>query len=255
MRQLFISDLHLQPERTDITAGLLWFLEHIAPGSDELYLLGDIFEYWIGDDAPLPGLEQVFASLKKVNADGTRLYFQHGNRDFLVGKGFTDTIGAELMPEAYLIDAADGIKTLLMHGDQLCTDDIEYQAFRKMVRHSAWQQSVLSKTIEERIAMAQRLRSESQMQGSLKADEIMDVNSDAVLETLRSHDVGRLIHGHTHRPAVHQLDQGKAPAQRIVLGDWDKQGWYIEITENGLDLRSFSLSCTDPITTDQSSTN
>ncbi|WP_409526295.1 UDP-2,3-diacylglucosamine diphosphatase [Nitrincola sp. MINF-07-Sa-05] len=241
MRQLFISDLHLQPERPDITKGLLWFLEHIAPGSDELYLLGDIFEYWIGDDAPLPGLGQVFAELKKVSARGTRLYFQHGNRDFLVGEAFAKAIGAELLPEEYLIEAADGITSLLMHGDQLCTDDVEYQAFRKMVRHPTWQQSVLSKSIEERIAMAQHLRSESQMQGSQKSDEIMDVNADAVIETLQLHDVGRLIHGHTHRPAIHQLDQGKAPAQRIVLGDWDKQGWYIEITTAGLELHSFSL--------------
>lgn len=239
MHRLFISDLHLQPERPEITRAFLCFLEHIAPGADELYLLGDIFEYWIGDDAPLPGLEAVTGALSNLSSRNVQLFFQHGNRDFLVGERFAAQIGATLLPEEHCIELNEGT-ALLMHGDQLCTDDYDYQQFRAQVRNPDWQRHFLSLSIEERLATAQRLRQQSREQGAMKSDSIMDVNAAAVAETMQRANVALLIHGHTHRPAIHPNPIEGIQGERIVLGDWSSEGWYLSANAAGHRLIRFT---------------
>ncbi|MFC6673474.1 UDP-2,3-diacylglucosamine diphosphatase [Marinobacterium aestuariivivens] len=240
MIRLFVADLHLRPERPDLIGAFLGFLGKQAPGADELYLLGDIFEAWIGDDGPMPGLEEVYAELASLAGHGTRLFFQHGNRDFLVGQAFMDRIGATLLPERQLIEHPGG-PILLMHGDQLCTDDTEYQAFRAQVRNPAWQQAFLSKSMEERMAIARQLREASKARGMEKSDAIMDVNPQAVAKAMQDAGVDRLIHGHTHRPAVHRNQIGDGIGTRIVLGDWDRSGWYLKLDDRGFELIDFPI--------------
>jgi UDP-2,3-diacylglucosamine hydrolase len=232
MTSLFVSDLHLKMERPDITRAFVHFLENIAPQADALYLLGDIFEVWIGDDAPYEGLDTIIQALSKLSQNGCTLFFQHGNRDFLVGKEFLDSIGAQLLPEILLVDLPTG-KALVMHGDQLCTDDLEYQNFRQLVRNPQWQSAFLSKPIPERVAIAKSLRDTSKKRGAEKDYQIMDVNPKAVLEALSSYQTNLLIHGHTHRPAVHSLQREKSTATRIVLGDWDTELWYLLCDQQG----------------------
>ena len=236
MRQLFVSDLHLQPERPEITRAFLYFLDQIVPGADELYLLGDIFEYWIGDDSPLPGLEPITSALQHCSAAGTKLFFQHGNRDFLVGAAYLQLVGADLLPEQQRIDTPAG-SALLLHGDQLCSADLEYQQFRRLVRTPEWQQQFLAKPVSERLAIARQLREKSSAEGAMKDLAIMDVNADAVIAAMAQAEVHLLIHGHTHRPAIHRLAN---QAERIVLGDWSNWGWYLEIDSNGHKLVRFS---------------
>lgn len=239
MRRLFISDLHLQPERPDISRAFHYFLSHIAPPCDELYLLGDIFEYWIGDDAPLPGLEPLLRQLRDLVDQGTRLYFMHGNRDFLVGHDLMAQLGATLLPEQHRL-IIDGEAALLLHGDELCTDDVDYQAFRAQVRDAQWQQAFLSKSVAERIAVARQLREASQQQGAMKQEAIMDVNPQTVADIMDRHDVELLIHGHTHRPARHAHPRQDARGERIVLGDWSESGWYLEIRDGKRELIRFT---------------
>lgn len=241
MSLLLISDLHLQPTRPDISSGLYRLLQNFPTDCRQLYILGDLFEYWIGDDAPLPSSDQLAESLKKLHQRGVEIFFQAGNRDFLVGQAWLSAAGAKPLPEAYKLRFPDGTYTLLMHGDQLCTDDLEYQAFRQTVRDPSWQSMFLSKSIEERIAIAENLRNESQMRGAEKSLVIMDVNQQAVEQVMSNAHVTRLIHGHTHRPGRHQLSVNNQPAERIVLGDWDKKGWYIHATPSSTELISFSL--------------
>jgi len=242
MRQIFVSDLHLQNERPDLVRAFLHFLATDARRADQLYLLGDIFEAWIGDDAPFPGTQPVLDALKAVADSGVELFFQHGNRDFLVGEQFATQVNCTLLPDSQLINSADNRPLLLMHGDQLCTDDVEYQQMRMMLRNPQWQQSVLSKSVEERIAMARQLREASKEKGSQKAEYITDVNSGAVISALETANTTLLLHGHTHRPAVHDITlTDGSEAQRIVLGDWDQQGWYLEWDENGYQLIDFEI--------------
>jgi UDP-2,3-diacylglucosamine hydrolase len=223
MPRLFIADLHLTQDRPDILRAFLQFMDHIAPKADELYLLGDIFEAWIGDDAPLGPLSAVEAALKQYSDSGRQLYFQHGNRDFLIGDAFSRRTGAVLLPEIYPLQLEQG-KAILLHGDQLCTDDLEYQSFRVMVRNLDWQAEFTAKPIVERVAIAKALREKSKSMGQQKSADIMDVNPQCVDETLAQHDACIMIHGHTHRPAVHELPGNK---KRIVLGDWDTNLWYL----------------------------
>lgn len=240
MLRLFASDLHLRPERPDLTGAFLAFLLEKAPGADELYLLGDIFEAWIGDDAPMPGLEGVYVALAELSSGGTRLFFQHGNRDFLVGKGLMAQIRAEMLPEQHRIEHPHG-PVLLMHGDQLCTDDHEYQAFRAQVRDPDWQGQFLSQPVEQRMAIARQLREASKARGMEKADEIMDVNPQAVKQAMQDAGVELLIHGHTHRPAIHQNQISEGIGTRIVLGDWDRLGWYLKLDDSGFELIDFPI--------------
>ncbi|RTE67683.1 UDP-2,3-diacylglucosamine diphosphatase [Amphritea opalescens] len=237
MRILFISDLHLYSGRPDLTRALLHFLATTAKDCDQLYILGDLFEAWIGDDYIPDDLQPVIDALKTLTDSGCQIFFQHGNRDFLIGERFAQLTGAQLLQDAVVIPLASG-PTLLMHGDQLCTDDHEYQALRQQLRDPQWQQAVLAKPVEERLALAKQLRMASKSHTANKSTEIMDVNSQAVEQAMADNDCQLLIHGHTHRPAVHRLSDGK---QRIVLGDWDKSGWYLDASEQGEQLIEFSI--------------
>lgn len=241
-KQLFISDLHLQPERPDIFEALLWFLDNVAQDATELYLLGDIFEYWIGDDAPLPGAERLISALQTLQQhQDLAIFFQHGNRDFLVQMQWLEQANITLLPESYPLQLVNGQTAVLMHGDQLCTEDTEYQNFRSMVRDPAWQHQFLNKPLQERIAIAKSLRAESQARGAEKSYSIMDVSPDAVRETLLCAKVDHLIHGHTHRPAHHQNQVKQGQGERWVLGDWDQAGWYLEVDERKLQLIRFEF--------------
>lgn len=242
MRQIFVSDLHLQNERPDLVRAFLHFLATDARQANQLYLLGDIFEAWIGDDAPFPGTQPVMDALKAVSDSGIELYFQHGNRDFLVGKQFAEYVGATLLDDSTTVETADGRQLLLMHGDQLCTDDVEYQKMRVMLRNPMFQQNILAQTVEQRLAMARQLRETSKEKGAEKAEYITDVNADAVSQALTEAGTTLLLHGHTHRPAIHEVSLSDgSDAKRIVLGDWDQKGWYVDWNENGFELIDFEI--------------
>ncbi len=224
MTTLFISDLHLSPERPAIVRLFLEFLVTRAPGADALYILGDLFEFWIGDEMmDLPGVAPVIAALRKLSDSGVPIHVMHGNRDFLLGAAFEKATGCRLLAEPARARFCDE-DVLLLHGDTLCTDDVEYQHFRSMVRDPACVRDFLSKTVQERAAIAQNLRETSQAATAGKKPEIMDVNETAVRETMRTAQIRHIIHGHTHRPAQHVLDLDGAPARRTVLGDWYEQG-------------------------------
>lgn len=236
----FVSDIHLKPERPDLTRAFSYFLEHTATDATQLYLLGDIFEAWIGDDCPTPGLDDLLQQLKTLSGKGCEIFFQHGNRDFLVGEQFCQSIGAKLLPEELVLPLPMG-NTVVLHGDQLCTDDTEYMQFRALVRNPQWQQDFLSKSLEERLAIARQLRDTSKQRTTEKSDYITDVNPNAVKQSLTDNQVSLMIHGHTHRPAVHDVELGSESATRIVLGDWDKLGWYLKVDQDGYDLISFEI--------------
>lgn len=231
MSTCFISDLHLQPSRPALTRACVELLGRLR-GSDALYILGDLFEAWIGDDDDAPWLTELATALRGLSDSGTRLFFQHGNRDFLLGQRFADRCGMTLLAESVVIDLY-GRPTLLLHGDTLCTEDRDYLAFRDQVRNPAWQQSVLSRPLAERRQLAATLRNESRMAGSEKSAEIMDVTPAEVEAVMRAAQVDLLIHGHTHRPARHPLTIDGRPAERIVLGDWDRDMWWLEATADG----------------------
>lgn len=238
-RQLFISDLHLEESRPDISAALFDFLDRNHGKADELYILGDLFEVWIGDDSATELSNSVAAALNTFAKAGTMVYLMHGNRDFLLGDEYAANCGATLIHEPCNIDTAIG-KVLLMHGDSLCTDDRDYQQFRQLVRSPAWQQEFLAKPLAERQAFADQARNQSKAATADKASAIMDVNQQAVEQCMSLANIKTLIHGHTHRPAVHNLPAQES--QRVVLGDWDSQGWFGEINDAGLTLQAFSFS-------------
>ncbi|EON94109.1 UDP-2,3-diacylglucosamine hydrolase [Marinobacter lipolyticus SM19] len=228
MTTLFISDLHLEESRPDITDAFLGFLENRARGVDQLYILGDFFEAWIGDDERTPLQEQVAQALKALSDSGTAIFLMHGNRDFLIGEDFCARAGATLLDDPTVVDLY-GTPTLLMHGDSLCTADVEYQKFRKNMRNPQWQQMILQRPLEDRQQMARQLREISMAKNQGKEEFIMDVTPEEVVKVMEEHGVQRLIHGHTHRPAEHQLEANGKPARRIVLGDWDKHVWWLTV--------------------------
>ncbi len=235
MSTLFISDLHLSGERPQITAQFVRFLDGPARQADAVYILGDLFEAWLGDDLVLPEHRPALGAMQALAEAGIPLYFMQGNRDFLAGSEFERLSGARLLPDPSVIDLY-GEPVLLMHGDTLCTDDLEYQGFRQMVRNPAWQREFLDKPPEARVAMARELRDVSKRETGRKAETIMDVNGEAVTGAFRRHRVRRLIHGHTHRPAVHDLEVDGVPVQRIVLGDWYEQGSVLRCDAEGCTL-------------------
>ena len=237
---LFISDLHLDPERPAVTELFLELLDRRAPTADAIYILGDLFEAWVGDDETGPMNQAVCDGLRKCATSGTPVFIMHGNRDFLLGARFAAASGCTLLDDPALIDLY-GTPTLLMHGDLLCTDDKEYMAFRAMVRDTAWQRELLSRSLEERQQMAREMRDRSREQTGGKPESIMDVNKETVIKTMTEHKVQRLIHGHTHRPATHDLVISGEPAQRIVLGDWYEQGSLLECTASGCRLEVLDL--------------
>lgn len=243
MTSLFISDLHLDEKRPDITRAFFDFLHNHARNAQSLYILGDFFEAWIGDDDQSPLLDAVSKELKALTDSGVTLNLMHGNRDFLIGTQFCESVGAQLLNDPTVIEL-NGEATLLMHGDSLCSDDKEYMQFRKMLRSAPWQKEALAKPLEERRAIAQHLRMASSEANSNKAEDIMDVNSDDVLHEMQAHDCYRLIHGHTHRPMRHPLDIAGRPAERIVLGDWDRAMWVLIANQDGLKLEEIPFSNT-----------
>lgn len=243
-RILFISDLHLEESRPDITRALLDFLDANRQDCQALYVLGDLFEVWIGDDDDSELAESIASAFKAFTSSGASLYFMHGNRDFLIGSAYADRCGAILIEEPFLLDSEAGT-VLLMHGDLLCVDDTDYMQFRKMVRQADWQSEFLDRSLQERREFARQARQQSQAATASKQAEIMDVNQAEVLRTLQQSSQTILLHGHTHRPAVHKFPlespiDGQHQATRLVLGDWDKQGWYAEITQGKLQLHALA---------------
>lgn len=231
----FISDLHLDCARPDVSRALVQFLlEH--RNCDALYILGDLFEAWIGDDDDSPIATETAAAFKSFSDAGPDLYIMVGNRDFLLGEDFCTAAGATLLEDPSVVDLY-GEPTLLMHGDSLCTADEEYQKFRLQARDPRWQAEVLSKSLEERRSLAAQLRGMSKEANSNKAEDIMDVTPEEVQSMMAAHGVNRLIHGHTHRPARHKEPTG----ERWVLGDWDAEGWFIAASTDKIDLISFNI--------------
>jgi UDP-2,3-diacylglucosamine hydrolase len=216
---VFISDLHLASVRPRTAQRFLRFIHEDAPRYRELVILGDLFEFWIGDDA-LPSVEPVVAALAGATSRGQRLLLMHGNRDPLLGNDFARATGAILLADPIVVLVA-GEPTLLSHGDAWCTRDLAYQQFRAMVRNPEFQRDFLSKSLEERVAVARSARMQSESEKSVKAMDIMDVTPEAVEAALRSAGVRRIIHGHTHRPAAHVVSIDGGMAERWVLPDWD----------------------------------
>jgi UDP-2,3-diacylglucosamine hydrolase len=219
---LFVSDLHLDDARPRIVELFTQFLGTQARSAQALYILGDLFESWIGDDDDSALAREVAEALSALSKSGVPVFFMHGNRDFLLGKDYAQRAGMTLLNDPTIVEF-NGERTLLMHGDTLCTDDIEYQKFRAQVRDPAWQKQFLARSLAERRAFAAQARAESRQHTSLAKPEIMDVNSTAVTAAMREHAVRALIHGHTHRPATHRFELDGEAAERIVLGDWYEQ--------------------------------
>lgn len=242
MTTLLISDLHLHAGAPEIAKGFLAYLDREARHAEALYILGDFFEAWIGDDYQGDFEKQIVAALGQLTAGGTRLYFMHGNRDFLVGDGFAQATGATLLTDPSVVDLG-GRQVMLMHGDSLCTRDEAYMKFRAMARDPQWQAQILAMPVEQRLELARNLRSQSGDANSNKAEDIMDVTPDEVVRAMREQGVHTLIHGHTHRPAVHDLQIDGESAQRIVLGDWQADGgWEVRVEGSGApELRPFAL--------------
>ena len=240
MAYCFISDLHLQESRPDITKAFLEFLDDTASKAEKLYILGDLFEAWIGDDDQNNFISEIQAALLKTNKT-TKIFFLHGNRDFLIGTEFASSSGFELLNDP-TIEEMFGNNVLLMHGDLLCTEDRDYQAFRKTSRDPKWQDEFLNKSIQERQEIALNLRTISKEATEIKKDEIMDVSTTEVIRIMEESSVNLLIHGHTHRPKSHNIKVNDQPAERIVLGDWDAYGWYIWMDSSSCELKNFSIS-------------
>jgi len=235
---LFIADLHLSTEEPAITAGFLRLLEGEARTAEALYILGDLFEAWIGDDDPNPLHAAVAAAIRALVESGVPCYFIHGNRDFLIGKRFARQSGMTLLPAEKVLTLY-GERILIMHGDTLCTDDVGYQQFRAKVQQRWLQTLFLSLPLFIRQRIAAKMRAGSKASNQTKSDAIMDVNQQAVSEVMRQHHVRHLIHGHTHRPAIHDLQIEGHPARRYVLGAWHQEGSMIKASENGIELLFF----------------
>lgn len=231
---LFISDCHLCDSRPNITRAFIAFLENTAANAQSLYILGDLFEYWAGDDGIVTGLHQpVIQALKNLKATGVQIFLMHGNRDFLLDEEFSNMTGIKILPDPSLVTLF-GKPVLLSHGDALCTDDVAYQAFRTEVRGNTWKMQFLSKPLVKRIAYIEELRAKSEQEKSSKSMEIMDVNASAVDALLREFGYPPLfIHGHTHRPNTHTHELDQKRCERWVLGDWYEQGSYLELSADG----------------------
>jgi len=235
-----ISDLHLSYERPDVFEAFRSFLKTNANSARQLFILGDFFNLWIGDDDPAAFPWQVSKELSLLADSGTDIFIMHGNRDFLLGKEFCRLSQAVLIPEPYTLNCFNQ-QYLLMHGDSLCTRDESYMAFRNMVRNPDWQQAFLAKSIAERQAFAAQARQQSKDLSSNKAADIMDVTPTEVTKVLAENRQSILIHGHTHLPAIHELDLYGEHGKRIVLGDWDSSGWALKITPDGYTLEEFAI--------------
>ena len=245
MAVLFISDLHIDAARPTINQQFLEFLRSEAKDAAALYILGDLFESWIGDDAPDAAQALSIAGLRELTDGGVPCFVMHGNRDFLLSRQFCAASGAQLLPDP-LIVSLYGEPVLVMHGDALCTDDRAYQRLRATVRDADWQRRFLALSIEARRALAGAARAGSQAHTAAVEYAITDVNADSVAMALRAAGTATLLHGHTHRPAIHALVVDGRPRTRIVLGDWYDQGSVLRWDHNGPELKSLRRSGMKP---------
>lgn len=237
MTTLFISDLHLDPERPHITRLFIDFLQSEAAGADALYILGDLFESWVGDDDPSEAGRLVADALAAIATRGVPVFFMHGNRDFMLGADYAQRAGMQLLADPSVI-LLYGTPVLLMHGDLLCTDDVEYQKIRAQTRHPDWQAHMRAQPLAARLAFAQQARTASQArQGAMRdagtMETITDASPDTIVQTLRRYGVDTLIHGHTHRPAIHATSVDTRDCRRVVLGDWYTQGSVLRVSPQG----------------------
>ena len=237
MSSCFISDLHLHEKRKDIKNSFFNFLESEATRFENLYILGDLFEVWIGDDYETSFINDIKSELLRFTTNGPDAFLMHGNRDFLISEKFLTDTGIKLLPDPFEITMHNK-KVLLSHGDFLCTDDVDYINFRNQVRDKAWQDNFLSKSIEERSEIASKLRSDSNDATQDKSSDITDVNESSVKKIIDDYSPDIFIHGHTHRPNIHEY----ASSKRIVLGDWGDFGWYLRLDDESYNLEKFSIA-------------
>ncbi len=241
MSTLFISDLHLDASQAARVDGFIDWLDRQAGRNHHIYILGDLFEAWIGDDDDAPPGPAVRAALARCNRAGTAVSLMHGNRDFLISEAFLADSACRLLPDPAVVDLY-GRPALLMHGDLLCSDDHDYQRIRRQVRDPHWQRDILSRPLAERRELARQARRQSRLSMLGKSRDIMDVNADTVAETVARHGVDLLIHGHTHRPAIHPPAPPERRFTRVVLGDWGDSGSLLRVTpQGGLTLETVSL--------------
>jgi UDP-2,3-diacylglucosamine hydrolase len=237
MARLFVSDVHLHAGAPQAIEQFLDFLSTQASTAEALYILGDLFEAWVGDDDREPANERVCRALRALNAGGLACFALHGNRDFLLGRGFCERSGCRLLSDP-VIAQLDGERVLITHGDALCTDDHSYQELRSIVRDPAWQRRFLALPRAHRESLADEARAGSRRHTSRTVPYVMDTNAAAVTAAFRAARVRRMIHGHTHRPGVHDLEIDGASAQRIVLGAWYEQGSYLYCERGNYELRT-----------------
>ncbi|AOM42584.1 UDP-2,3-diacylglucosamine diphosphatase [Xenorhabdus hominickii] len=238
MSTLFIADLHLNEQEPAVIAGFLRFLREDAIHAGSLYILGDFFDYWIGDDDPNPLHTKIAQALSELNQKGIPCYFIHGNRDFLLGSRFAKESGLTLLPQEKVLEL-HGKRILILHGDTLCTDDVGYQKYRKRV-HTPWIQWLfLRLPLFIRLKIAAKMRAGSQYANTQKSESIMDVNQQAVIEHFEKYQADWVIHGHTHRPAIHDIQVGNRTVHRGVLGAWHHQGSMFKVTEASIELIPF----------------
>ena len=234
MSAVLISDLHLQASEPSLLEKFEKFLSSKVYGFNNLFILGDLFETWIGDDDESEFNKKIIKILKKVSADGIKVFLMHGNRDFLIGENFCKSINAELLSDYHIYEDGDS-KILLLHGDTLCTDDIRYQEFRKLVRNESWRGDFLSKSLKERLEIASGLREMSNEETGDKKNEIMDVNQESVRKVSNEFSIKKMIHGHTHRPFIHE----DKDLVRVVLSDWENEVNYATIIDGEISLETF----------------
>lgn len=234
MSHLFISDLHLSPDRPELTRLVTDFLSQ-QKNLESLYILGDIFNTWLGDDLVLPEYYPFMDSLLKIRSQGCKLYLMVGNRDFMLGKDFAESVGAELLPDA-VVHTFNNTPVLLMHGDSLCTDDVSYQRYRKVVRNRFLQWCFLHLPLSFRQRISDKIKAKSKDKKQYKSTAIMDVNQDAVVGSMHKHQTTILLHGHTHRPAIHHFESNSQPHYRIVLGDWHDSPSFLMLDEGKFQL-------------------
>ena len=236
MKPRFISDIHLSESQPQLTQAFFRFLNESKETCTHLYILGDLFESWIGDDDNSPLYNEIREALLSFTTNGPETFFMHGNRDFLVGESFAQETGIKILPDPFTLDI-NGQKVILSHGDFLCTDDTDYIDFRNKVRTKNWQSDFLQKDILERKEIAKNLRNDSKEATSQKSNTITDVNNQSVENFINEHQPDIFIHGHTHRPGTHEINLSK----RIVLGDWGEYGWYLTIDEKDYNLEKFKI--------------
>ncbi len=237
---LFLSDLHLSPDRPLAVAAFHAFASGPGRAAAAVYILGDLFDWWVGDDQMRESfIAPIVKSLRSISDAGVPLFVAHGNRDFMLGEAFARATGSTLLPEQLLLDL-HGVPTLICHGDELCTDDAQYQVYRARVREPGTQARLLRLPYFVRRLMAAWLRRKSRNDKSLKPEYIMDVNAEAVAQALRVHRAQRMIHGHTHRPARHEHEVDGTPRERWVMADWHDRGHYLAVDDRGVHEREIA---------------